>query len=475
MGNINNSVWATRRGSFNCTRCENDVPFMMPILQGDDLFLQLPISKWFPGYTLGSVDLIDLADGVLLPDIFAPPGTYGTDTFGPGYYALIDGRLIIKVPPVACEVFTVENVGKCMISLEDVYFDQRFATWYNSGLPGGSLVLYYNGATYNIYQNELPAGAQWLGGLYRQFLQLPCEIANSPTAHFEGSYVNDLGVYTTFTTALSTTPCLREICDTFYTVTEEDYLAIDKAVIEGVTYQVGPGVSLWGTGMFIPYITPSSTHTPAPGNMVKIPSRFDVDIEFYKGGVLVEKTYNSINCKTCYATKRISCFALAVNLIPVQQGEPFTVYSEPFECNECEPSVLIESDYGGRPDCMGNIYTFPPNKDGGLLAEYKNTLRIPAVVRNLPSKFSATINDKCHIYKSEITETAEIQGTKAFPRYFARMVENVAAGRRFWADGVQYLIRGERIFEPFTAPATSTETLNLHVEKCVCEVYFDCV
>lgn len=155
-----------------------------------------------------------------------------------------------------------------------------------------------------------------------------------------------------------------------------------------------------------------------------------------------------------------------------------------FSCNPCEPTVLINSEYNiAGTDCLGNYYSpaLMPDDYGstqvgsGLpIFSFRNIRRIYAKLKKLPSKLTISSNSNCYLYKSELVESYELQGTRLYPPNEARIIENIMTGKNFTINNEQFQVRGETIFTPVDERGMSMFRLKAQLEKCPCEVAFDC-
>ena len=130
---------------------------------------------------------------------------------------------------------------------------------------------------------------------------------------------------------------------------------------------------------------------------------------------------------------------------------------------------------------MNNYYSDEaiPDQSGSMQSgeqvTYNNGIRIYATIKKLPSKLSISSNSNCYLYKSEVIESYELQGTKLYPPYKARQIENIMLGKNLFIDNEQYQLRGDSIFEAVRIEGMSMFKLKAQLEKCPCEVVFDCL
>lgn len=185
------------------------------------------------------------------------------------------------------------------------------------------------------------------------------------------------------------------------------------------------------------------------------------------------------------ASAQNKCFRLNLRIHNAKLGVTpttylYTIKSNKYSCTFCEPTVWIESVYNNQ-DCLGNYYDNDdiPQESGhtyqGDYYYWTNGKRIYATLKKLPSRLSLSSNTNCYLYKSELIETYELQGTRLYPPYVARQVENIMLGRTFKIDGEEFQVRGNSIFEPVREPGMTMFRLKAQLEKCPCEVVFDCV
>jgi len=204
--------------------------------------------------------------------------------------------------------------------------------------------------------------------------------------------------------------------------------------------------------------------------------------EFYDAqNVIVGQILTTGLCSGA-ASEANKCFKIALNVYSAPYGSGSVLYttrSVKYSCTFCEQTVIISSTYNDK-DCLGNYYnmdTIP--KEGGqfdlaLAPYYSNAKRIYASLKKLPSKVNLSSNSNCYLYKSEIIEAYELQGTKLYPPYVARQIENIMLGRNLRINGEEFQLRGDSIFEPLKVEGMSMFRLKAQLEKCPCEVVFDC-
>ncbi len=197
--------------------------------------------------------------------------------------------------------------------------------------------------------------------------------------------------------------------------------------------------------------------------------------------IVLKVTFDTDFCATASAANK--CFRLQLNIYDDEFPGGTMLYimrSNLFTCTFCQTTVTIQSSYS-ITDCLGNYYNNGRiAQDIGLQgngdeATFSNSKRIYATLKKLPSKISLSSNSNCYLYKSEIIEAYELQGTKLYPPYVARQIENIMLGRNLTINGEQYQLRGDSIFQLVKEQGMSMFKLNAQLEKCPCEVVFDCV
>lgn len=192
--------------------------------------------------------------------------------------------------------------------------------------------------------------------------------------------------------------------------------------------------------------------------------------------VNVQIDFSSTYCST--STAAAKCFYVQLGY-SVGGGAIQVARSNKYTCTYCEGTVKVKSRYNDR-DCLSNYYDNGkiPQSVGfeglGDDVDFSNDKRIYASLKKLPSKLNLSSNTNCYLYKSEIIEAYELQGTRLYPPYAARQIENIMLGRTFTIDGEEYQVRGNQIFEPVKEPGMSMFRLKAQLEKCPCEVVFDC-
>lgn len=470
MGNIFNGHWyhEDTDGGWNCSKCANDDDFALPYIVGDDLFFQLK------GYDVTNAYLCDWSGNRILNL---------KSTLGPNYWRKNisdDLKLFtLRIPP---ELQLCENSSErcCCIDLTAAVevspglYNLEYGV--NNGYFDG---LYLQGSSVNILTDPLPAG--WSFGEPNGWLEhiiVPCEMLGWVIlqAHKAGDPPGTFSQY-----EVPVVPCVGTWCDCYVTI---DILreSIHSVIIDGITYNKDPGLSgniLEQTPINVPGFCKPSKHSEEL-EVTTIPIKCDLmnsTIVFIDSmGNPITGVFSSENCTTHSTGINTQCWMIEFE-IDNGDGTTSSIYSEPYECVMCEPTVVIRSDYRNvNVDCLGQVYdlNIPGTTMTGNLTAFQNKMRIPAVIRNLPSRFGITSNVKCFNFKSEIVERFELQGTKPIPPYLARMIENIMVGSDFYIDNVEYQIRGESAFDIINEKAISAYRLKASLEACPCEVNFEC-
>jgi hypothetical protein len=472
MGNIFNGHWYhedTGKG-WNCTKCANDPDFALPYVIGDEVYFQLK------GYNVTNAWLCDW-DGNRILDLKAAVGLSN-------WRKNISDDLklfTLRIPP---EVQFCQTSGDDCCSIELASSAVISPGLYNleNGVNNGYFdELYWSGdMANNILAGNLPAG--WSLGEANGWLEhliVPCALLGMTAlkAHVAGQAP---GVYVTY--ELPVVRCAGIWCDCYITVYGPPENSIVTVTIDGIDYSgtVAVGNVLEETPISVPGFCKPSKHISLSGEGFKIPikcSLLNSTIEFTDGGALTHNgVFSSENCVTHTINLDNRCWMVEFE-VANDDHTTSSIYSEPYECVLCEPTVVVRSDYRNvNVDCLGQYYDLDiaGTVITGNLAAFENKHRIPGVIRNLPSRFGISSNSKCFNYKSEIVERFELQGTKPIPPYLSRMIENVMAGSDFFIDDVEYQVRGESAFEVINEKAISAYKLRATLESCSCEVNFEC-
>jgi hypothetical protein len=266
--------------------------------------------------------------------------------------------------------------------------------------------------------------------------------------------------------------CFDVTCDCYMLFDNYQVLNTDKVVINGQEYNQ-TDILLYGT---IPGFRAAELQ-PDDQWKVVIDCKYDgSNILFYGGAGIYAKGIYKENCQP--STVDLQCFMFEFE-VGFDSGGTVSFYSEPYECNHCEKTLKIGSYYGTDFDTLG-VWNFNHARDAvpaispGALGSIGNSMRIPAILRNLPTKLAVSKNEKCFTFKSEAVKRYELQGTKAYPPYFATFVESVLLGKRFRINGTEYQVRGDTAFETISINGVSAYRLKVQLEACTSVTYFDC-
>lgn len=177
----------------------------------------------------------------------------------------------------------------------------------------------------------------------------------------------------------------------------------------------------------------------------------------------------------------VKCFHFE---IPLHEDgrETNTIVSEPFECGGCNPSVVIHSDYCLQQTDINGTWLFNFENQGeeqfGGMTETTNHMRIPAVLKKLPSKLSFNRNIKCNNFKSKKVDRYKLQGGSLdnpdFPDYMLNVIESIMSGKKFYVNDEEYIIVAEEVFTERGVPGWSGKRLDLALEKCEKGMVFPC-
>lgn len=181
------------------------------------------------------------------------------------------------------------------------------------------------------------------------------------------------------------------------------------------------------------------------------------------------------------STAPLKCWHLE---IPLMQGSEATatevgaLASEPFYCPDCQPTLIIKSDYClSKWDIFGELLFDSIGIDAsafGSLVNAYNDFRIPAVIRKLPSNISANRNARCNNFKSKLVERYKIQSSMDLPTYMISVIESILGGKKLYIDGVEYVPNSEQAFIERGINGYSAVRLDMELVKCEKSVVFDC-
>lgn len=464
MGNLANGLWWMDNGdsSWCSTKCAVDKDFRMPYVNGDsDLFIQLDLYATGIQQNAFVKELhVCLLDGTrVIPNLL--------QTWGPAYYksdrnATNLNLFTFRLPAdfgACAPVLKPTTVCTCYFIIDD---DQY----------GNLAYIIIDGVSYPVASGAGAAAAPGFigseattGGNWKIIYN--CEIETSVIL-FQGSTGEPYA-------PAPNKDCFDITCECYYLFEEFEVLNTDKITVNGVAYE-DTDILLTGAALgFQPAVLQGSGQYK-----VMVDCAYETaSVLFYGGSGIYGKGIIKENCNP--VTIDLTCFMFEAEVaftdFPTAGGPSF--YTEPYECVKCENTLKIGGYYGTDFDTMG-LWNFnhakhaDPALSFGGLEVIGNAMRIPAIVRNLPARFSVTKNDKCFTYKSEVVRIRELQGTKAYPPYFADFVTSCLTAHRFRINGREHQVRGDQAFETIGINGMSAYKLKAQIEECANTVYFDC-
>lgn len=454
----------------------------MPYSPGEELVLQVDVTG-FTTHNVCAVYGVELdgtrITGNLKNTLGAAYWKQNTDTNGLNIFT-------IRVPDIgACTTQELPDPNCCFIDIYQVG-DPHDGTY-------DFFNIVFNGITYNLITDTLPPGWVFVStpGYSKRYVVFGCDEVDTGVQIFA-----QVTGYDPFTGEIPKQQCPRRFCDCLYIIPEEFYSLINRVVIGGIVYTHAN--ILVQTPSLVPGISANTFHNHFGAfwhvyvdcDIDTSTVAFQTDISGEWASVAAEYSESSCEDVEHFITKKLNCFAFEFVMSDGHgcDADPhaFSIYSEPYQCTDanCEynkATAVIYSSYAGQPHDVLGIWTFNIGdigdvamNDGALGNFAAPGLRIPAIVLDLPTKVALTRNAKCAIYKSEAVFRYKLQGRKAYPPYFARMVESIALGRAFNYDGKQYEIAGETIFEEIEVPGVSAFKLNTQLQSCNNYIYHDC-
>lgn len=468
------------------TKCRLDEDFYQPYNPNDELVIQMNLGQNFGSLRVCEIYMVD-ANGVRVSNelkalLGAAYYKHNTDTSGLNLFTF-------RTPiGIGCGDQIIANPNCCYIDI------------FQAGDPHDGSYRFFNlvvnGVTYDLITDNIPAGWAFINTTSdnKRYLRFPCDEVKGNIAINYLKITSDLPV----NVVMVVSHCPIEFCDCFVMIPDDRYNDINRVTIGQSDYQ---GINiLVQSPSIIPGISPNTEHTHI-GAFWKVPLSCDlVNVADFQTGSFhggdwqsVRVTYGKENCIDLGITKRLLCFAFEFVMGYAQQCGIFSFYSEPYRCTDAnceynEATAVIYSTYPGKTsDTLGNwIYNIgdigdPTMNEGALGNFVPPGLRIPANLLDLPTKVTTTKNEKCFMLKTEAVRSFKLQGTKAIPPYFARLVESImlgtiAGGANFIFDTVPYLLaRDKSIFEAISIPGMSAFKLNVDLEWCNRYTYFNCV
>lgn len=484
MGSISRLFGYAGGGGHWCdTMAENDKPFSIPYKYGEDLFFWFDMSSLGYPFGLRNVHICDLNGNRIIPNLLS--------TLGQSYYKGADGWFAMRIPGNVgvCTAKQFPDPDYCLINL--LNSAPTFMDMANRGYAT-SATLYFGANSYNILNDVLPAGWSYVHQhvkFYRQYINVPCTYTDN-AARIVTTFNLGSGPVTV-TEYLSKSPIKGYTADTgiVVPVTAYNLAKFIYMMSSGIQYTFAT-VGDWGNptpvplfgnktqhfittyGATFPYFVPISDALLGEEIKVRYLNTGPGAAQYLNHFWTVQE-YNIVNHTV---SRLFDCFKIEIELAVDDVTTGPSVFSEPFHCIKShEQTVRIRSDYKGKKDCFNQQYSnFTGNYQFGNMPSWNNALRIPAILRKLPSKIALTKNANDFTFKSEATETFELQGTVLFPPYFAEMVENIFAGSDLYIDDVKYQFRGEKIFEPVSINGITAYKLKTQLERSTCDVVFNC-
>lgn len=166
------------------------------------------------------------------------------------------------------------------------------------------------------------------------------------------------------------------------------------------------------------------------------------------------------------------CFRVKIDvnfsIIPTAKEYFTKQFQFDYQCEE--ETIYMHSDYGTQMiDCAGQYY-YGATTTLGVTNLF---LRIPAGLENTPSKLTKTINAKCFQYKSERAKQVRMRSIPV-PEWFGDAIETLVLGKNLTADGIEYQLESESIFENNDISGTTFQNINVLLSQCKCENVFVC-
>lgn len=518
MGNIH-KLWFEKgsNGDWKHSKCNLDDdggkrPFMLPYIHflDNECYWQLKLlGDQYPGYIPCGIYACDLNFKRLPISNFmlAYPANWNLNV---GYSGT---RLLTFHDPQwwgPCRTagVTQYNEDCCVIDFASIFATTDIYQQYLYQAADGNggtipfddfnMTLHYNNATYDIMNGEMPPGWAWAETWPFKYIFIPCG-ADVSQAHINVSYRyvsggphvlnQDFSLDGSKKCCADAWPTYSADCSCYFEFTPTQYAVINQIVVNATPYNATAILQQTPSG--IPYFSPAIFHYQnGAGNWI-VPVDCILDtatIQFNNYNPPVTTGYPKDIQEICvnhFGVRNLTCWRWEIQLCAPKGGASISLYSEPWYCSdECAiPTLQISSDYCGADwDITGKygegfvfaIDDYGDIHSGGLHEPIKNTLRIPAILRKLPSKFNFSRNDKCNNYRSEVTETYSLKGTMPYPPYFAEMVENIMGGKQFFVSDVEYKIVSDSVFKTINVQGMSTLQLDAQLEKCPARVYFDC-
>ena|GEM_PF-4419800 len=447
--------------SWCSTKCAVDKPFFIPYVKGDtDMFIQLDLHATGIQQNAYVRELhVCLLDGTrIIPNLLS--------TWGPAYWksdrnATDLNLFTFRIPADfgACESYPLPSTN-CVCFF--IMSSAQYGSLVNVNVDG---VDYPVGSGADLgsvpgFQSPTVMGPDWK-------VEYDCDLESSIIIFTGGS-----GEYA----PAPNKDCTDISCDCYYLFDENQVNNTDKVTINGVAYEETDILLTGGAAG----LEPAVLQIDGQYKVVADCALETANVLFYGGAGIYGKGLYKENCAPDPKIIDLTCFMFEAEVAFTgdDPGGP-SFYTEPYQCVTCEKTIKIAGYYGTESDTLG-LWNFAhdkyadPSMSWGGLGFIGNAMRIPAIIRNLPARFSVAKNDKCFTYKSEVVKQYELQGTKAYPPWFAAFVESVLTAHRFRATGQEYQVRGDQAFQSIAINGVSAYTLKVQLEKCANTVYFDC-